>query len=100
MFLTTNCEQIVKLQVEQLFCPKVCVCGGGGGGGQKPNGGIIKLCARFCFEKGGGRQESGKGGGEGRVSSLMSIPSDVTQCQFSNVTFHLYQKMTSQFIYT
>ena len=26
------------------------------------NWGIGKLCARFCFKKGGGRQESGKGG--------------------------------------
>ena len=27
------------------------------------NGGIGKLFARFCFKKGGSRQESGKGGG-------------------------------------
>ena len=32
------------------------------GGGAKTQWGIIKLCARFCFKKGGGRQESGKGG--------------------------------------
>ena len=34
--------------------------------GEGRNNGVIgKLCARFCFKKGGGRQESGKGGGIG-----------------------------------
>ena len=50
-------------------------------------------------DKRAGRVRGGDRGREKRPS-LLSISSDVTHCQFSNVTFHLYQKMTSQFIYT